>query len=47
MVKNYWEKRFKKELEEEEAKLQHEVNQAVKKKLDEIEESNTESESKS
>jgi len=38
MVKNYWEKRFKKELEEEQSKLEQEVSQAVKKKLDEIEE---------
>ncbi len=37
MVKNYWEKRFKKELEEEQSKLEHEVSQAVKKKLDETE----------
>ena len=39
MVKNYWEKRFKKELEEEQSKLEDEVSQAVKKKLDEIEDS--------
>ena len=38
MVKNYWEKRFKKELEEEQSKLEDEVSQAVKKKLDKIEE---------
>jgi len=37
MVKNYWEKKFKKELEAEQSKLEHEVSQAVKKKLDEIE----------
>ncbi len=36
MVKNYWEKRMKKELEEEQSKLEHEVSQAVKKKLDKI-----------
>ena len=39
MVKNYWEKRFKKELEEEQSKLESEVSEAVKKKLDEVEES--------
>ena len=39
MVKDYWEKRFKKELEEEQSKLEQEVNQAVKKKLDEAKES--------
>jgi hypothetical protein len=38
MVKNYWEKSMKKELEEEQSKLELEVNAAVKKKLDEIEE---------
>jgi len=37
MVKNYWEKRMKKELEEEQAKLEDEVKIAVKKKLDNIE----------
>ncbi len=37
MVKNYWEKRFKKELEAEQSKLEQEVTLAVKKKLDEIE----------
>jgi len=37
MGKNYWEKRFKKELEAEQSKLEYEVSQAVKKKLDEIE----------
>ena len=36
MVKNYWEKRFKKELVEEEDKLKQEVNNAVRKKLDSI-----------
>ena len=39
MAKNYWEKRFKKELEEEQSKLEDEVSQAVKKKLNEIEDS--------
>ena len=34
MVKNYWEKRFKKELVEEEDKLKQEVNNAVRKKLE-------------
>ncbi len=38
MVKNYWEKKFKKELEEEQSKLEEEISQAVKKKLDKIEE---------
>ena len=38
LVKNYWEKKFKKELEEEQTKLENEVNNAVKKKLDELEE---------
>jgi len=38
MVKNYWEKRMKKELEEEQTKLENEVNIAVKKKLEEKEE---------
>ncbi len=38
MVKNYWEKKFKKELDEEQSKLEEEVSQAVKKKLDKIEE---------
>ena len=33
MVKNYWEKKFKKELVEEEDKLKLEVAEAVKKKL--------------
>ncbi len=37
MVKNYWEKRMKKELEEEQSKLEEEVKIAVKKKLDSIE----------
>ncbi len=43
MVKGYWEKRFKKELDEEQSKLEHEVSQAVKKKLDGLEESEKES----
>ena len=34
----YWNKRFKKELEEEKEKLHQEVDQAVKKKLAEIDE---------
>jgi len=38
MVNNYWEKKFKKELEEEQSKLEEEISQAVKKKLDKIEE---------
>ena len=38
MVKNYWEKRMKKELEEEQTKLKLEINAAVKKKLEETEE---------
>ena len=36
MGKNYWEKKFKKDLIEEEDKLKQEVAQAVKKKLDEL-----------
>ena len=39
MVKNYWEKKFKKELVEEEDKLKQEVAAAVRKKLDESTES--------
>ena len=39
MPKNYWEKRMKKELEEEQAKLEYEIKIAVKKKLEKIEES--------
>ncbi len=39
LVKNYWEKKFKKELEAEQSKLEDEVKIAVKKKLDELEES--------
>ena len=47
MVKDYWEKRFKKELEEEQSKLEQEVDQAVRKKLDEIEEAESKSKSES
>jgi hypothetical protein len=36
MVKSYWEKRFKKELVEEEDKLKQEVNDAVRKKLESL-----------
>jgi hypothetical protein len=43
MVKNYWEKRFKKELVEEEDKLKQEITAAVKKKLNEAAESDEES----
>jgi hypothetical protein len=43
MVKNYWEKRFKKELVEEEDKLKQEVNAAVKKKLESISDEQDES----
>jgi len=39
MGKNYWEKKFKKDLIEEEDKLKQEIAQAVKKKLDELAES--------
>ncbi len=38
MVKNYWEKRMKKELEEEQANLEDEIKIAVKKKLEKVEE---------
>jgi len=38
MVKDYWEKRFKKELEEEQSKLEGEVSEAVRKKLEKTEE---------
>ena len=41
MVKNYWEKKFKKELVEEEDKLKQEVNAAVRKKLDSITDAET------
>jgi len=43
MVKNYWEKRFKKELVEEEDKLKAEVAEAVRKKLSENEDTESES----
>jgi hypothetical protein len=43
MVKGYWEKRFKKELVEEEDKLKQEVDEAVRKKLDELAKSESES----
>jgi len=43
MVKSYWEKRFKKELVAEEDKLKHEVAEAVRKKLSENKEDDTES----
>ena len=43
MVKNYWEKRFKKELVEEEDKLKQEVAEAVRRKLEETKESEPES----
>jgi len=43
MVKNYWEKRFKKELVAEEDKLKQEIKTAVRKKLDESAESDSES----
>ncbi len=39
MVKDYWEKRMKKELQEEQSKLEEEVSKAVTKKLDKIKES--------
>ena len=45
MVKNYWEKKFKKELEEEQSKLEQEVQQAVRKKLDAAEQKESESQS--
>jgi len=38
MGKDYWEKRMKKELLEEQSKLEEEVNNAVTKKLDKIKE---------
>ena len=43
MVKDYWEKRMKKELLEEQSKLEEEVNEAVTKKLDKIKESESQS----
>ena len=39
MGKSYWEKKFKKELDEEQSKLEQEVAQAARKKLDENKES--------
>ena len=45
MVKNYWEKRFKKELAAEEDKLKQEISQAVRKKLDDLAESESKDES--
>ncbi len=39
MGKDYWEKRMKKELLEEQSKLEEEVTKAVTKKLDKIKES--------
>ena len=36
--KDYWEKRMKKELDEEQSKLEEEVTAAVKKKLEKIDE---------
>ncbi len=36
MVKDYWEKRMKKELEEEQSKLEDEIAEAVTKKLDKV-----------
>jgi len=45
MVKNYWEKKFKKELVEEEDKLKQEVNNAVRKKLDSISDAENDSNS--
>jgi len=34
--KNYWEKKFKKDLIEEEDRLKQEIAEAVRKKLDEL-----------
>ncbi len=39
MVKDYWEKRMKKELDEEQSKLEDEITKAVTKKLDKIKDS--------
>ncbi len=36
MAKDYWEKRMKKELQEEQSKLEDEITEAVTKKLDKI-----------
>ena len=41
MVKGYWEKKFKKELVEEEDRLRQEVAETVRKKLDELEKSDS------
>jgi len=43
LVKDYWQKRFKKLLAEEEDNLKHEVTEAVRKKLEESKESESES----
>ena len=43
LVTGYWEKRFKKELAEEGDKLKQEVDEAVKKKLDDHAESESDS----
>jgi len=37
--KNYWEKKFKKDLIEEEDRLKQEIAEAVRKKLDDLAES--------
>ena len=39
MGKSYWEKKFKKELDEEQSKVEQEISQAARKKLEENEES--------
>ena len=39
MVKDYWEKRMKKELEDEQSKLEDEITKAVTKKLNKIKDS--------
>jgi len=39
MVKDYWEKRMKKELEDEQSKLVEEITKAVTKKLNKIKDS--------
>ena len=44
MVKDYWTKRMKKLLQEEESLLTQEVNEAVRKKLAESQENDPESE---
>lgn len=43
MVKSYWEKRFKKELTAEEDNLKHEIAEAVRKKISEAKEEDSES----